>query len=282
MAWPILAAAAILHLQAGLYGADEPAHLEFRILANQKHDGAAAAKAMAAEGLEHSPEDYRWVWLGQAVTGTDARIESKRVIVPGARWKENEFSGKRVRLIGKNLAGSDLTRDSEIAGNSGNALVLREDPSLFLRSVSSFRIDLTPSGLAPFAEDVPHGLFIREVPEGPGRVKRLVLVELDRHNVTEKDLARVEPAQDERLRPAVRFDFSREGARKLGALTREHLPEDGDAFKYYLGIILDGRLLSAPMINTEVRDAGILELGRDARPEEAERIIRILRKSREQ
>ena len=60
------------------------------------------------------------------------------------------------------------------------------------------------------------------------------------------------------------------GPRKFGALTREHLPEANDTFKYQLGIILDGRLMSAPVINSEIRDAGIIELGKDARPEEVE------------
>ncbi len=85
------------------------------------------------------------------------------------------------------------------------------------------------------------------------------------------------PSQDERHRPAVQFNFSPAGAEKFGALTREHLPEAEGTFKYRLGIILDGRLLSAPAIHAEVRDAGVLELGRDAGPEEVERILSILR-----
>jgi SecD/SecF fusion protein len=179
-------------------------------------------------------------------------------------------------LTGKNLAGSDLSRDFEIIKNTAETLHLRPDPALFLKSVSSFRIDLTPSRLGLFAQDTP---IVREVSEAPGRVKRSVLVKLDRHNVSEKDLRRVVADVDERLQPAVRFEFSRAGADKFGALTREHLPEAGGTFKYQLGIILDGRLLSAPVINSEIRESGIIELGRDARPEEAERIIRILRAS---
>ncbi len=58
------------------------------------------------------------------------------------------------------------------------------------------------------------------------------------------------------------------------------MPEDGGTVKYQMGIILDGRLLSAPAINSEIRDAGIIALGQDTRPEEIERIIKIFRGDR--
>jgi SecD/SecF fusion protein len=273
----ILVAMAIPQFHAlGSLG-EEPPRLEFRILADAKHDREAAAKAKAPDSLEHPPAGYRWVWLGQAATGSDPRVESKRVIVPGAGWKAGEFAGATVRLTGKNLAGSALTRDFEVVMNTGDALQLRQDPSLFLKSAASYRIDQSPSRVGEYPQD---DAIVREVADGPGRVRRSILVKIDRHNVTERDLRRVLPDQDERLEPAVRFEFSREGGRKFGALTREHLPEAGNAFKYRLGIILDGRLLSAPVINSEIRESGIIELGKEATPEEVERIIGILRGSR--
>jgi SecD/SecF fusion protein len=277
VAWAILAAMAILQFHALGSLDEEPPRLEFRILADAKHDREAAEKAKAPDSLEHPPAGYRWVWLGQMATGSDPRIESKRVIVPGAGWKAGEFAGATVRLTGKNLAGSDLARDFTITENTGDTLRLREDPALFLKTASSYRIDLAPSRVEQFAGEK---LVIREVPDGPGRVKRSILVKIDSHNVTERDLSRVVPDRDERLGPAVRFEFSRAGGRKFGALTREHLPEAGGTFKYRFGIILDGRLLSAPVVNSEIREAGIIELGKDATPKEAERIIDILRGSR--
>ncbi len=97
--------------------------------------------------------------------------------------------------------------------------------------------------------------------------------------MSEKDLRRVRPDLDERLNPAIRIEFSPAGGRKFGQFTREHLPEEGGAFKYQLGIILDGRLMSAPVINTEIRDSAIIEFGNDARREEVDRIVKILRGS---
>lgn len=62
-------------------------------------------------------------------------------------------------------------------------------------------------------------------------------------------------------------------------MTRAHLPENEGAFRYELGIIFDGCLLAAPVINSEVRQSGIIELARDIGPEEVERIIKILQQS---
>jgi SecD/SecF fusion protein len=272
----ILTAMAIPHVRAEDPKDERPGRLEFRILADRKHDREAAEKAKTADSLEHPPAGYRWVWLGQRVTGSDPKVEPDRLHVPGADWKDNEFAGGTVRLTGKNLAGSNLSRDFQITKNTAETIHVRPNPALFLKSISSFRIDSTPGGVGPFLGD---DVIVLEVPEATGRVTRSVLVKLDRHNVSEKDMRRVLPEMDERLQPGVRFEFSREGADKFGALTREHLPQADGKFKYYMGIILDGRLLSAPVINTEIRDAGIIELGQDARPEEAERIIKILRAS---
>jgi SecD/SecF fusion protein len=271
----ILLAMALPRLHAGSSRDEEPARLEFRILANLKHDRAAAEKARAADGLDHPPEGYRWVLMGWEISGAGAKVESRRITVPGAKWEENEFTDATVRLSGENLAGSDLSKDFTITRTRSDALELRPDPALFFKSVSSYRIDLTWRRMG--LESTPD-LIIREVPEGPGRVKKLILVQLDRHNVSEKDLNRVRKDLDERLNVAVLIEFSPEGGRKFGALTREHLPEEGGAFKYRLGIILDGRLMSAPVINSEIRDSGIIEGGPQGfKPEEVERIVKILR-----
>ena len=91
-----------------------------------------------------------------------------------------------------------------------------------------------------------------DFPDGSGRVTRAVLVRLDRHDLGEKDLASVGPATDEKIRPAVAIAFTRAGGKKIAGLSREHLPERNGEFAFRLGIILDGRLLSAPKILGEV------------------------------
>src|SRR5262249_49806352 len=156
----------------------------------------------APEGLEHPPAGYRWVWLGQVVMGSDPTIGSNNLTVTGAHWKDDEFAGGTVRLSGKNLPGSDLSRDFEITSNTAETLQLRTNPALFLKSASSFRINMTPSRVGLSSEN---DVIIREAPESTGRVKRLILVKLDRYNVTDKDFTRILPDIDEHLRPAIRF-----------------------------------------------------------------------------
>jgi hypothetical protein len=163
--------------------------LEFRIVADQKHDADAIARALKPDGTRATPDGYRWVKVGD---------------------------------IGEN--------------------------------------------------SIPGALFRTE-----GQAKtRWLLVKLDPQNVTEKDLSRVYNAQDEQLRPAIGFTFDRQGGRRFGALTRAHLPEDGGATKYALAIILDGVAISAPVINSEIGDQGIIMIDNNADAKEVERIIRFL------
>ena len=72
--------------------------------------------------------------------------------------------------------------------------------------------------------------------------------------------------------------FDREGGRKFGALTREHLPEENGNFKYQLAILLDNVVQSAPSINSEIRDSGIIEGGSQGfSPKELDFLITVLR-----
>ncbi len=160
----LLIAMGLPRVHAGGSRDDESPRLEFRILANMKHDQAAAEKARAADGLEHPPNRYRWVLMGWEVTGEGAKVESRRITVPGAKWEEDEFTAATVRLSGKNLGGSDLSKDFTITRTRPDALELRPDPGLFFKSVSSYRIDLTWSRMG--LESTPD-LIIREVPERP-------------------------------------------------------------------------------------------------------------------
>ena len=43
--------------------------LEFRILANHRHDGSVADRALSPSGLAKPPKNYRWATLGETITG---------------------------------------------------------------------------------------------------------------------------------------------------------------------------------------------------------------------
>jgi preprotein translocase subunit SecD len=67
--------------------------------------------------------------------------------------------------------------------------------------------------------------------------------------VTGRDLRNARPTLDENNRPAVSFSLNQEGARKFGRVTGENIGRQ-------LAIILDGRVQSAPRIESRITDEG--------------------------
>jgi preprotein translocase subunit SecD len=67
--------------------------------------------------------------------------------------------------------------------------------------------------------------------------------------VTGRDLRNARPTLDENNRPAVGFSLNREGARKFARVTGENIGRQ-------LAIILDGRVQSAPRIESRIADEG--------------------------
>jgi preprotein translocase subunit SecD len=72
--------------------------------------------------------------------------------------------------------------------------------------------------------------------------------------VTGRDLRNAKPTLDENNRPAVSFSLNQEGARKFGRAT-------GDNIGKRLAIILDGRVQSAPVIESRITDEGRITSG---------------------
>src|SRR5262245_1932797 len=85
--------------------AEEPGkpRLEFRILADEKHDRAAAEKARETDGLAPPPTGYRWVHLGETISGANPKVEGTQLTVADAKWKVGELTGRVVNLSGLNL-----------------------------------------------------------------------------------------------------------------------------------------------------------------------------------
>ncbi len=53
--------------------------LEFRILANRKHDAAAVERALGPQGLAKPPARYKWARLGEISTGTSPTFTSDTI-----------------------------------------------------------------------------------------------------------------------------------------------------------------------------------------------------------
>ncbi|MHC5540071.1 protein translocase subunit SecD, partial [Singulisphaera rosea] len=251
--------------------------LEFRILANRKHDGQVMERALGPNGRVRPPSRYTWARLGEVSNGTNPQFTDTTIVDPAQDWKKNLYSGIEVELSGKDAAGADQAALVKIERNSSNTLFLAQPHNL--RSITSYRVDYNPSGIRGGSptDTRPSDPIIREDQVAPGRIERSILCNVDRQEVNGSLLARAYSTQDERLQPAVGFVFNREGARKFSALTREHLPEENDAFKYQLAILLDHLVMSAPSINSEIRESGIIEGGGQGfKPKEVDYLIKIL------
>ncbi len=90
------------------------------------------------------------------------------------------------------------------------------------------------------------------------------------------------PDKDNVGRPIVGFSFGPEGAGLFGTLTRKNVAEGSgpDATKKnrYLAIILDGLVMSAPTINSEIRDRG--SISGSFTQKQVEELVNILRAGR--
>jgi preprotein translocase subunit SecD len=70
--------------------------------------------------------------------------------------------------------------------------------------------------------------------------------------VTGEDLSGAQPSRDANGRPEVTFNLTRDGAARFGRVT-------GDNVGRLLAIVLDGRVVSAPVINSQITDRGVIE-----------------------
>ena len=254
--------------------------LEFRILANHKHDSEAIARALGPGGLAKPPTRYKWARLGEVSTGTSPTFTGTTITDASQSWKKDLYAQSEVVLTGKDASGSDLTESLHVLRNTADTLVLEKAHNF--KSIASYRLEYNPSRIhgGDPANPSPSDVIIREEKVAPGRVETYILCNLDRpgQEVTGKYLRQVRSDLDDRMQPAVRFEFDHSGARKFGQLTRDHTPEENDAFKYQLAILLDNLVMSAPVINSEIRDSGVIEGGQQGfKQKEVDHLVNVLR-----
>ena len=254
--------------------------LEFRILANGKHDKDIVNRALGTAGLAKPPYGYKWARLGEISTGTNPSFTADSITDPQQSWKKDYYAGTDVTLTGKDSSGGSRTEVARVRRNTANTLLL--DKPQGLKSISSYRIEYNPSRIHGGDPNNlgPNDSIVREEKVAPGRTETWVLCKLDRagQEVTGKYLKQARPDVDDKLQPAVRFEFDSRGGSRFSRLTREHLPEEGGAFRYQLAILLDNLVMSAPAINSEIRDSGIIEGGPQGfKAKEVDHLIQVLR-----
>ena len=254
--------------------------LEFRILANGKHDANIVERALATGALAKPPKGYKWARLGEISTGTNPTFTSNTITDLQQSWKKDLYAGTEVALTAKDSTGGTRTEVAKVRRNTANTLIL--DKPHGLKSISSYRVEYNPSRIRGGDPKNlgPNDSIVREEKIPPGRIETWILCNLDKpgQEVTGKYLRQARPDVDDRLQPAVRFEFDSRGASRFGRLTGHHKPEEGGAFRYQLAILLDNLVMSAPAINSEIRESGIIEGGPQGfKAKEVEHLIQVLR-----
>jgi SecD/SecF fusion protein len=253
--------------------------LEFRILATYKHDKDVIPRALGPLGMKSLPR-YKWARLGEISTGTNPAVSGDVLTDTQQSWKKDLYAGTQIVLNGKDATGAGKTESLKVKRNTATTMTL-ETP-VTLKSVDSYRVEFNPSRLqggdpANLNNWAPSELIVREEKVAPGRTELFVLCNLDRQNINGGMLSLARPDVDQKFQPAVRFEFKREGARKFGQLTREHLPEENASFHYQLAILLDNLVMSAPNINSEIRESGTIEGGAQGfKQREVDHLVQVL------
>jgi SecD/SecF fusion protein len=107
-----------------------------------------------------------------------------------------------------------------------------------------------------------------------GATRTEVLVVEDPYDVTGMYLTQAITGRDQTGHPCIRFTLSSRGGVRFNGLTSENLPDEATGFTRKLGIILDGRLDSAPAIRSTIGAQG--EITGDFTREEVEELVAVL------
>jgi hypothetical protein len=83
-----------------------------------------------------------------------------------------------------------------------------------------------------------------------------ILVVADPCNITGAYLTQAKVHFDPFGRPGLVFIFNDAGGKLFGKLTGDHLPNESAGVRYWLGIIIDGELVSAPTVQSKIGNKG--------------------------
>ena len=139
---------------------------------------------------------------------------------------------------------SDVARAKEIIRNTAllELKIVEDGPAFSQEDLLAAR-----NGVIPPDMEVVSGVSDVLDSGGPGGavyylVRRVAAV-------TGRDLRNARPSLDEFNQPAVSFSFNRDGARKFGDVTGQNIGRN-------LAVILDGRVQTAPQIQSRISDEG--------------------------
>jgi SecD/SecF fusion protein len=259
--------------------------LEFRIIANNTDDKEAIEKAqeeiaslstkgqkgpskldeLAMEGKVPPPPNdgkpfsngytYSWIELGRSERtqlNLDNAAENDKL--RNHLWMQMAAARKE----GKAVVLPVLT-GSRSSSDGGAILYSRKIPPARVASLPKKDKD----------KEIEYFILSRdpEIDRATGKEKR----------ITGDDLANAEADIGESLKPIVRFRFNEHGAQLFQDLTTKNRPtgSKGSEMLRHLAIVLDGQIVSAPVIHDVIRSEG--QISGNFTQKEVQRLVRILR-----
>jgi SecD/SecF fusion protein len=200
------------------------------------------------------------------------------IIVPEAEPAEIEAIKKNVRTAGFlefRITASERNLKNSITSNMQQVLETAKLPTSPLevtvdvldengknRSIvvaKWFPVDSEKVNLAR-EENAKGALITRKNTEGQDEVLMLLRSPYDdrEFKVSGGELYSASQGYDQQGQICVNFSMTTRGGTELGTLTERFKPEDNGEFKHRLGILFDGKLISAPYLNTIISDNGTI------------------------
>ena len=170
---------------------------------------------------------------------------------------------------------AELTLDSDDPQVRTSQFVKNDEGETIGEWVLLGREDIeVPEGQLPplrFAPQAVSRMLTREFL--PGEIEAFTLID-PVFNVEGRHLRNVRQDIDQTMRPSVGFNMNSEGAVLMGGLTSTNLP-DQSGVKAPLGIVMDGKMLSSPVINSTISNSGVIE--GNFTEAEVQYLVRVLR-----
>ena len=228
--------------------------LEFRILANNRDH-----KALIQRARREKTDVLKELLLS---VGLKFQDELDRGVISANLGRE--FENHQVTLS-ENVRVSTEKKGSTwlIADQDEVYEITKDKKTLNVRGVAAWWVPLREGDKPTDRERVNGILSYPEIEKRTrkrgNREVREILVVKDVFNVDGRYLTDAARDWDETGNPRVSFQFDPAGGRLFGRLTSLNLPSEVQDFYRKLGVILDGRLYSAPRINSAIYERGVIE-----------------------
>jgi len=193
------------------------------------------------------------------------------IIIPKASQQELEFIERRIYTAGAlefRLTASPVFTENRQIIELAKALPPGENEVRLDGAKVAEWVAYRESEFGPV--DEPDNRVVKRL---SGSISQALILTNDGLDITGEYLEKSSSGIDERGRPQVRFNIDQRGAFKMGRLTGGHL-ENASGQEYYLGVILDKQLLSAPAIAGKITSRG--EISGKMGLEEVDFIVGIL------